>query len=165
MTMYRVSVGNREYQVEVAGSRLRINGEQIQANLTALNELGLYLLRRGDQRREMHVSTKGSNIFTALAEGRHLVAQVERETGRAPRKVKSSAQNDLCAPMPGVVIKILVEVGDAVEKGQSLVVMESMKMQMELRAPVAGVVEKITMLSKAFAMDRMKYHQGLAGEL
>jgi biotin carboxyl carrier protein len=147
--MYRVSVGNREYQVEVAGSRLRINGETIQANLTALNELGLYLMNRGDQRREMHVSTKGSNIFTALAEGRHLVALVERETGRARQKNNIQTQNDVCAPMPGVVIKILVAAGDAVEKGQAVVVMESMKMQMELRTTVAGVVEKITVQERA----------------
>jgi biotin carboxyl carrier protein len=143
VTIYRVSVGNREYKVEVAGTRLRINGEAIQANLTALNELGLYLMNRGGQRREMHVSTRGSNIFTALAEGRHLVAMVERETGRARQKNAAAVQNDVCAPMPGVVIKVLVAVGDAVEKGQAVVVMESMKMQMELRATVAGSVEKI----------------------
>ena len=119
MTIYRVSVGNREYRVEVVGSRLRIYGEQIQANLTALNELGLYLMRRGTQRREIHVSTtRGSNTYTALAEGRHMVAQVERENGRMQPKNGLAAQGDLCAPMPGVVIKILVNLGDAVEKGQ-----------------------------------------------
>jgi biotin carboxyl carrier protein len=149
MTIYRVSVGNREYKVEVAGSRLRINGETIQANLTALNELGLYLMNRGGQRREMHVSTKGSNIFTALAEGRHLVALVERETGRSRQKNTAQVQNDVCAPMPGVVIKVLVAAGETVEKGQAVVVMESMKMQMELRTTVAGVVEKIAIQERS----------------
>ncbi len=144
--MYRVSVGDREYQVEVTGNRLRVNGEQIQANLMALNELGLYLMRRGDQRREMHVSVKGLNTFTAVAEGQHVVAQVERETNRPRRKVAGVSQSNVCAPMPGVVIKALVAEGDRVEKGQPVVVMESMKMQMELRAPVAGVVEKVAAL-------------------
>jgi biotin carboxyl carrier protein len=143
MTMYRVSVGNREYRVEVAGNRLRIDGEQIQANLMALNELGLYLLRRGDHRREMHVSVKGGHTFTALAEGRHLVAQVEKETGRAHTKKQAAPQGDVCAPMPGVVIKFLVAEGEQVEKGQAVVVMESMKMQMELRAAQPGFVEGI----------------------
>jgi len=147
--MYRVSVGDREYQVEVTGSRLRINGEQIQANLMALNELGLYLLRRGNQRREMHVSVKGFNTFTALAEGRHLIAQVERETSRTRRKAVAVVQTDVCAPMPGVVIKALVAEGDRVEKGQAVIVMESMKMQMELRAPVAGLVEKVHVQARA----------------
>ena len=98
MTIYRVSVGNREYQVEVVGNRLRIDGETIQANLMALNELGLYLLSKGNQRREMHVSSKGSHTYTALAEGRHLVAQVERENGRTHRKTGGcSAGRRLCA--------------------------------------------------------------------
>ena len=148
MTIYRVSVGNREYQVEVVGNRLRIDGEQIQANLTALNELGLYLFSKGDQRREMHVSTKGST-YTALAEGRHLVAQVERENGRTHRKSGTLPQGDVCAPMPGIVIKTMVAEGDPVEKGQAVVIMESMKMQMELRAPAAGRVEKIAVQAHA----------------
>jgi biotin carboxyl carrier protein len=143
VTVYRVSVGDREYQVEVTGNRLRINGEQIQANLMALNELGLYLLRRDNHRREMHISTNGSNTFTALAEGRQVIAQVERENGPSRRKAGGTAQSDVCAPMPGVVIKALVVEGDRVEKGQAVVVMESMKMQMELRAPAAGLVEKV----------------------
>lgn len=143
MTIYRVSVGNREYKVEVNGSRLRIDGEQIQANLTALNELGLYLLRQGDILREMHFSNKGSHTFTASAAGRHLVALVERETGRGPRKNTALTQADVNAPMPGVIIKICVQEGERVEKGQAVVVMESMKMQMELRASVSGEVSKI----------------------
>ncbi len=149
MTMYRVSVGNREYQVEVIGNRFKIDGEQIQANLTALNELGLYLLRRGDHRREMHVSVKGGHTFTALAEGWHLVAQVERENGHAHPKKQAAAQADVCAPMPGVVIKTLVAEGERVEKGQAVVVMESMKMQMELRAAQAGLVERIAVQPRA----------------
>jgi len=149
MTIYRVSVGNREYQVEVAGNRLRIDGEQIQANLTALNELGLYLLRRGNHLREMHFSTKGNNIFTALADGRHLVALVEHETGRITRKSKPAPQGDVIAPMPGIVIKVLVNEGDEVEKGQAVVVMESMKMQMELRAPAPGKVAKVAVTPHA----------------
>jgi biotin carboxyl carrier protein len=144
MTIYRVSVGNREYQVEVAGNRLRVDGEQIQANLTALNELGLYILHQGNMLREMHFSNKGSNIFTALAEGRHLVAQVERQNGKARPKNSTLSQSDVSAPMPGIVIKTLVQEGEHVEKGQAVVVMESMKMQMELRAPAAGEVTKIS---------------------
>lgn len=148
MTMYRVSVGNREYQVEVSGNWLKLNGELIQANLTALNELGLYLFRRGDRQHEIHVSTRGSHTFMTLGEGRHLVAQVEREDCRHPRKACSTTQMDVCAPMPGVVIKVLVEVGDRVEKGQAVVVMESMKMQMELRAPVSGTVAGLAVQQK-----------------
>jgi len=49
----------------------------------------------------------------------------------------------LVAPMPGKVLRVLVEVGDTVEAGQGLVVVEAMKMENELSASGAGVVESV----------------------
>ncbi len=50
---------------------------------------------------------------------------------------------DLHARMPGKVVRLLVDVGQDVAAGQPLVIMESMKMETELAAPVAGVVDRI----------------------
>jgi biotin carboxyl carrier protein len=47
------------------------------------------------------------------------------------------------APMPGTVVKILVAAGDAVHKGQPLIVIESMKMQTEIAARRGGTVEQV----------------------
>jgi acetyl/propionyl-CoA carboxylase alpha subunit len=52
-----------------------------------------------------------------------------------PRPVK--------APMPGRVVRLLVSVGDAVEEGQGVVVIEAMKMQNELKSPKAGRVVRV----------------------
>ena len=49
----------------------------------------------------------------------------------------------LNAPMPGRVIKVLVEEGDSVEAGDALMVMEAMKMEHAIKAPVAGTVTKL----------------------
>lgn len=49
----------------------------------------------------------------------------------------------LVAPMPGKIIKVNVEVGDVVQKGQALVVMEAMKMEHTIRAAAQGKVKKI----------------------
>ena len=45
--------------------------------------------------------------------------------------------------MPGVVVSLLVNEGDVVEEGQPLLVLEAMKMQNEIAAPVAGVVKRV----------------------
>ncbi|MCC7012736.1 MAG: acetyl-CoA carboxylase biotin carboxyl carrier protein subunit [Planctomycetes bacterium] len=45
--------------------------------------------------------------------------------------------------MPGVVVKLLVQEGAAVEKGQPLLILEAMKMQNEIAAPAAGVVKAL----------------------
>ena len=53
------------------------------------------------------------------------------------------------APMPGKVVRVLADVGTAVEAGQSVLVIEAMKMQNELKAPKTGVVKKINVAEGA----------------
>jgi 3-methylcrotonyl-CoA carboxylase alpha subunit len=49
----------------------------------------------------------------------------------------------LVSPMPGKIIQVSVKPGDHVQKGQTLVIMEAMKMEHTIRAPTAGVVKKV----------------------
>jgi pyruvate carboxylase subunit B len=60
---------------------------------------------------------------------------LEDDAGAAPRELR--------APMPGLVLRVLVAPGAAVEEGQGLVVLEAMKMENELRAPAAGTVAAV----------------------
>ncbi|MEK6254015.1 MAG: acetyl-CoA carboxylase biotin carboxyl carrier protein subunit, partial [Gemmatimonadales bacterium] len=52
-------------------------------------------------------------------------------------------RRDLRAPMPGLIVRVEVQEGQEVEKGDSLVVMEAMKMENELRADAPGLVLSI----------------------
>jgi biotin carboxyl carrier protein len=74
--------------------------------------------------------------------GRHLVASVDKFNGHTKHK-DATHGGDLLAPMPSMIVAVRVNEGDPVEKGQVLVVLESMKMQMEFRAPFAGKVAQI----------------------
>ena len=47
------------------------------------------------------------------------------------------------APMPGLIVDVRVEVGEIVDAGQTLIILESMKMENELKAPRAGMVHAI----------------------
>ncbi len=73
--------------------------------------------------------------------GRHIRVRVT--DGRRPRTV-AAAQADgdhaVVAPMPGRLVRVLVEPGDTVQAGQGLAVVEAMKMENEIVSPVAGVV-------------------------
>lgn len=55
----------------------------------------------------------------------------------------SSTQNEIKATMPAGVFKILVKVGDTVGKGQTLIILEAMKMEIPIESPNAGVVSEI----------------------
>lgn len=58
-----------------------------------------------------------------------------------------SSQGSLKAPMPGLIVELRVKVGDRVEKGQGVVVLESMKTETVLRADTAGVVKSVGCLA------------------
>lgn len=69
------------------------------------------------------------------------VYRVEVSTeGRARKKTKGGGADALMAPMPATVVKLLVEPGATVAEGDTLIVLEAMKMELAIRAPRSGVV-------------------------
>ena len=60
---------------------------------------------------------------------------------------------DIKAPMPGLVLKISVEEGQAVEKGNALLILEAMKMENIIKAPGSGIVKEIR-ISEGQAVDK-----------
>src|SRR5437667_185485 len=63
--------------------------------------------------------------------------------GRRHGTLESEGRRQISAPMPGKVVRVLVQTGDRVEAGQGLMVVEAMKMQNEIKSPKSGVVERI----------------------
>jgi biotin carboxyl carrier protein len=68
-----------------------------------------------------------------------------------PKKLRSSQAADhhhsgsaeIKAPMPGKIVRVLVEEGTEVEKGSGIIIVEAMKMQNEMKSPRAGVVKSV----------------------
>ncbi len=65
----------------------------------------------------------------------------------------SAKVSDLKAPMPGLVLEIDVEVGQSVEKGDSLLILEAMKMENVIKSPTEGVVKSIA-INKGEAVEK-----------
>jgi pyruvate carboxylase subunit B len=63
--------------------------------------------------------------------------------GRGRRRRREAPEGTLSSPMPGTVVKVLVAQGDTVKKGQDLVVVEAMKMEIKLSAPRDGTVKSL----------------------
>ena len=66
-----------------------------------------------------------------------------RRWRRTGSSIEAEGPQEIVAPMPGKIVKVLVTEGQEVSRGQGLLVIEAMKMQNELRAPRAGRVERI----------------------
>jgi biotin carboxyl carrier protein len=143
MPTYQVTIGQREYRVQIADGAPILNGEVIPCQLTSLNGNGMHQLSRGHQSVEIYLSTLSHGIIEAYVEGRRIVAQVGPAQRRPHRTVAAVDPGSLLAPMPGLIAEVLVQEGESVESGQVIAVEESMKMQMQLRAPCAGHISHI----------------------
>lgn len=96
------------------------------------------------------VVVNGSRYNVEVSEGFNDSIQVKSITeveGKSVKNAKSAAagatENDIVASLPGAVHKILVSAGDHVKKGQAVVVLEAMKMEIEVKAPKDGVIGSI----------------------
>jgi biotin carboxyl carrier protein len=89
--------------------------------------------------RRGYAARQGDVIWVEFAGS---VQRFEIARGVARRR-GAAGHDEIAAPMPGQVLRVLVAVGDLVEKGQTLLVVEAMKMQIELAAPHAGTVLSI----------------------
>ena len=142
MTLYNVSIGTNDYQVEISNTYSKINGESIEAALVELGERGLYALQKGPWKREILVQPQGNSQYSMNANGKYFVVKVEKSSGKYRRK-NSNAVGEIKAPISGVVVKVNVKEGDRVTEGDIVVVLESMKMQMLLQTPVNGIVKSV----------------------
>lgn len=148
MTGYVVRIGNQEYHIEILDDRhVRINGEIIEVDLAALTDSPLLSLIVNGKSYEVLASPQGDEWEIHL-KGRTYLAQVEDKTAYTLRKANPTNSTErseyvLQAPMPGLIVAIPVNKDQTVEANDVLIVLESMKMQNELRAPHASQVVEI----------------------
>jgi len=105
-------------------------------------EPGVYSVLVGGQSFEVRIPPGSQQTEIA---GRKLSVEVRdpRNTSRRSQAVHGPGKQNITAPMPGKVIRVLVQEGDAIETGQGLVVVEAMKMQNEMKASRPGKVVEI----------------------
>lgn len=142
--------GAKKHTVELAatpsGYRVSLDGEAIDGNAVLVAPSTVSVLI-GGQAFEVHVSPSLDEQIK-LQSGPHEFTAELRDPrawqGRRHGTVEAEGRQQIMAPMPGKVIRVLVHAGDEVEAGQGLVVVEAMKMQNEIRSPKAGTVERLS---------------------
>ncbi len=145
MSLYTVQIGSKTYKVNISGDHGTVDGKDVDAHMVPLNQNGLQLLQRGKQAHEIFVSTQEADTYQMnLFGGLRIITRITNRLGRkAQSGDEASGAKSLSAPMHGLVVDVPVCEGQDVTKGQTLVVLESMKMQMQLRSPRDGKVAKI----------------------
>ena len=146
---YLVDVGGKNIEVELDGSSVRVDGVEVEAHLADLPGTPIALLTIGDEVHRVAVTRGSSRGRYALSvDGWRYDVEALDERTHAIRQLSAAASGPvgpapLIAPMPGLIVRVNVEVGSVVQPGQGLVVMEAMKMENELRSSSAGVVKAL----------------------
>jgi pyruvate carboxylase subunit B len=146
---YLVRIDGETVVVEIGVEGVRVDGEPVRAQLAAVEGTPIQLLtidgaihrlavRRGDSRGAYTFWTDSHRIEVEALDER---TRTIREAAGSSRQAGGPAP--LLAPMPGLIVRVNVLVGDQVQPGQGLVVMEAMKMENELRAGSAGTVRAV----------------------
>jgi biotin carboxyl carrier protein len=145
---YVTTIGDREYLIEIIDEHtLLVDGVRYHIDFESVSEQPVYSLLLDGQSFESYVY-EGDDALQVLLRGAHYQATVEDERERRLRStsrqgVAEGADYHLRAPMPGLVVAIPISEGQTVNKGDVLVVLESMKMQNELKSPRAGAISRM----------------------
>jgi len=142
---YIVGIAGREIEVEVDGDRVTVGGATRRAALRAIAGTPTRQLLMDGHPTAVSMRSDGRGQWVLQVRGDRWEAEVLDERTRHIRSLTAGAERHrgpvtLRAPMPGLVVKVLAEPGQAVAVGAGLVVLEAMKMENELKAPAAGVV-------------------------
>jgi biotin carboxyl carrier protein len=149
---YFVTLADRTYEVQVSGQTVTVDGQPIDAQLGAVPGTPLHHLLLGSESWTVAVEPvegpSGATRWVMQAVGeRRDVAIVDERTKQIQdltgKRAPAQASGIVRAPMPGMVVRIEVAVGDRVRPGTGLAVVEAMKMENELRAAGVGVVAAI----------------------
>ena len=131
-----------KWQVAVDGRPIEVDSAQL--NAVAQVEPGVYSVLLDGVSYEVRVMKTSQGVSVEVDNRRFAVEVIDpRDTSRASRTSIQSGRQSISAPMPGKVVRVLVKVGDSVDAGQGLIVVEAMKMQNEMKASRAGRVADI----------------------
>jgi biotin carboxyl carrier protein len=131
-----------KWQVAVDGRAIEIDSEQLASVIPV--EPGVYSVLLDGASYEIRL-IETSQGLDAEVSGRRFAVEIHdpRDTSRGSRASLGSGRQNVAAPMPGKVVRVLVTVGDSVDVGQGLVVVEAMKMQNEMKAARLGRVTEV----------------------
>src|ERR1700720_2736142 len=143
-----IALNGKAHQVELAqiGDRLRctIDGTPLEADAVQIGP-GIYSILIDGESLEVRVEPDGGGLRLAAGGQAWRAEMRERRQWRRNRSggVEAEGRQQVSAPMPGKIVRVLVRTGETVGAKQGLFVVEAMKMQNEIRSPKSGKVERL----------------------
>ena len=146
---FEVRIDSRKCTVELmreAGRwQISLDGKAVDADALEIAPNIFSILLNGESH-EIRITPTPAGPLTLQTAHHEFTAEVidpRAWRGRRHGALEAEGRQQILAPMPGKIIRVLIQVGEKVEAGQGLLVVEAMKMQNEIRSPKSGTVERL----------------------
>jgi len=148
--MYEIKInGKQDFSATSKDGKLIINGELVEADIAPVGPSLFHVLHNQQSYNVEVVSFNGSDKSAEIkvnGNTYHITSKDQFDILLEQlgfNHLNAGAISDLKAPMPGMVLKVFVKEGDALQKGDNLFVLEAMKMENIIKAPADVVVKSI----------------------
>lgn len=147
--MFKISVNQSVFEIEKDKESLRINGEPLAWDIEKMGEDEFHILYqdrsysaeivKADYAEKSFTVKINGNTYQLAAQDRFDLLLEKLGMGKAV----SQKLNDLKAPMPGLIMEVLVKEGDVVKKGDNLLILEAMKMENIIKSAGEGTIKSV----------------------
>jgi len=151
--MIEAKVKNSKFNITRFGTKFLIGNKELTLDIEKINASSYHILK-DSKSYKIHLVRIDSNSKTATFKVNNKLLQVSlrnkldllldnmgMETG------DESSNNTVNAPMPGLILDISVNVGDQVCKGETLLILEAMKMENAIKSPKDGIISSVKIIS------------------
>jgi biotin carboxyl carrier protein len=142
-------INNHEYDIVPADGGMNVNGVEMKPDILELSSQKMHILLNNKSygvelasmdiaQKEMTIKVNGS-LYQVKLKDRY--DELLHQLGMDAKVGKKT--NEIKAPMPGMVLRMMVKQGDTIAKGDGLLVLEAMKMENIIKAPADGVIKQL----------------------
>jgi len=146
---FEIQIDKRTRVVELQRNSDRwsiiLDGDLVDADAVEIAP-GIFSILLDGKSHEVRITPTPAGTLTLQTGRQEFTAEVldpRAWRGRRHGALEAEGRQQILAPMPGKIVRVLVQTGDKVQAGQGLLVVEAMKMQNEIRSPKSGTVERL----------------------
>lgn len=144
---YQIKIEDRDIEIEKNANGFLVDGKPSPYRIKKGN--GLYFIYTETEVKTVRVLEKRTDEVSLAINGKvvklgvkdHIVLMLEK---LGMDHTVESVINEVRSPMPGVILSIVVEVGQEIKKGEPLLILEAMKMENMIKSPTDGIVRSIS---------------------
>jgi len=150
MNEFVVTINEKKKPVRILNdNELKIENKKFKDEIAHVHN-NTYLLKCGNNYFEIVADKVNNGHFSVLLKGYHFDAVVRTALQEKAIHLLEEAQTaahhqfEVKAPMPGMILKVKKQDGDTILQGESIIILEAMKMENDLRAPASGIIKGIS---------------------